>query len=113
MPVSVRKIGTMLVAEVVGDLDMVTGAQLKEAADQMWEHYETLSVFVLDLSKVGFNDSSGLGAILGRYKKVNARSGTMIIVGAQGSVREDLEISGISKLCLFKESLKEVATAQE
>ena len=36
MPVSVRKIGTMLVAEVVGDLDMVTGAQLKEAADQMW-----------------------------------------------------------------------------
>ncbi|HPT61085.1 MAG TPA: STAS domain-containing protein [Bacillota bacterium] len=113
MPVSVRKIGTMLVAEVVGDLDMVTGAQLKEAADQMWEHYETLSVFVLDLSKVGFNDSSGLGAILGRYKKVNARSGTMIIVGAQGSVREDLEISGISKLCLFKENLKEVAPAQE
>ena len=86
MPVSVRKIGTMLVAEVVGDLDMVTGAQLKEAADQMWEHYETLSVFVLDLSKVGFNDSSGLGAILGRYKKVNARSGTMIIVGAKAAL---------------------------
>ncbi|MDD2430318.1 MAG: STAS domain-containing protein [Firmicutes bacterium] len=111
--VNVRKIGTMLVAEVHGDLDMVSGAKLKESADKMWDHYETLNCFVLDLSNVGFNDSTGLGAILGRYKKVNARNGTMIIVGAKGSVKDDLEISGISRLCSFKESLKEVAPAQE
>lgn len=109
MSVKVIKDGTNLIAQIDGDLDMVTGLKLKELFDKMWDEHEMLSCLVLDLTNVDFNDSTGLGAILGRYKKVNARGGNMVIVGAKGSVKEDLEMSGILKLCSYKSCLDEVA----
>ncbi len=105
MSVQVIKDGLTLIAKVKGDLDMVTGAELKKTVDQMWDQNEMLNCLILDLTSVDFNDSTGLGAILGRYKKVNMRNGRMVIVGAKGSVKDDLEISGILRLCAYKSSL--------
>ncbi len=105
MSVQIIKDGLTLIAKVSGDLDMVTGTELKKTVDQMWDQNEMLNCLVLDLTKVDFNDSTGLGAILGRYKKVNMRNGSMIIIGAKGRVKEDLEISGILRLCTFMSSL--------
>jgi stage II sporulation protein AA (anti-sigma F factor antagonist) len=108
MSVNVFIDGLTLVAQLTGDLDMVTGAELKKAVDQRWDDFEKLDCLVLDLTNVSFTDSTGLGAILGRYKKVKTREGDMIIVGAKGGVKEDLEIAGILKLCKHAESLEDI-----
>jgi len=99
MSVQVVKEGTTLIAKIAGDLDMVTGSQLKKEVDQRWDEYEKLNCLVLDLSQVNFTDSTGLGSILGRYKKVKSRDGRMVIVGAKGDVKDDLDIAGILRLC--------------
>ena len=53
---------------------------------------------ILDLGGVSFIDSSGLGFILGRYKKIKSQKGKMYIVRARPSVGRILELSGITKL---------------
>ncbi len=43
MSVQVVKEGTTLIAKIAGDLDMVTGSQLKKEVDQRWDEYEKLN----------------------------------------------------------------------
>ena len=44
-----------------------------------------------------FMDSSGIGVVLGRYKKIRAMGGTVAIRGAGSLVRQILEMSrGVS-----------------
>lgn len=51
-----------------------------------------------DFSDVTFIDSSGLGVILGRYKKVAARGGRVRVSGANKQVYRILCLSGFSGL---------------
>lgn len=57
-----------------------------------------VNTIMLYAAKVEFIDSSGLGVILGRYKKVTAAGGRIIVVGAQPQVCKVLAISGIQSL---------------
>jgi anti-sigma F factor antagonist len=50
---------------------------------------------VFNLSRVSFIDSSGLGVILGRYKKLARQGGRVSLVGAQPQVRRILVLSGL------------------
>jgi stage II sporulation protein AA (anti-sigma F factor antagonist) len=51
-----------------------------------------------DFSEVRFIDSSGLGVVLGRYKRVLTRGGKVRIVGANPQVYRILCLSGFGKL---------------
>jgi stage II sporulation protein AA (anti-sigma F factor antagonist) len=53
---------------------------------------------IINLEKVSFIDSSGLGVLIGRYKKITGLSGRMFIVGARPAVHKILMFSGINKL---------------
>ncbi len=50
---------------------------------------------VFNLSKVTFIDSSGLGVILGRYKRLKQQGGRVSLVGALPQVRRILVLSGL------------------
>ena len=57
-----------------------------------------------DLSGVTFMDSSGVGVLLGRYRTVAARGGTMGVYGAKGSVEKVLRMSGVYSLTTERSS---------
>jgi stage II sporulation protein AA (anti-sigma F factor antagonist) len=56
---------------------------------------QTVKNLVVVLSNVPFIDSSGVGALLGRYRIVQERQGTMVLVGMNTAVRRVLEMSGV------------------
>ncbi|PKM80119.1 MAG: anti-sigma F factor antagonist [Firmicutes bacterium HGW-Firmicutes-14] len=83
-----------LIIRVCGELDMVVADEFRREVDTMMEKNSSDNI-VLNLGGVNFIDSSGLGVILGRYKRITMRGGKMAVVGAPGQVKRILELSGI------------------
>lgn len=88
-----------------GDLDLKTADPLRDALDKLIDRYRDRSV-VLDLSEVGFVDSSGLGVILGRYRKLSAQGRTISIAGVRPPVRAVLELAGIDSIMNISDSVR-------
>jgi len=59
---------------------------------------------LFNLEAVKFIDSSGLGVILGRYKKINAAGGKVLIAHIQPQVIQIFELSGLLKIIKFYNS---------
>jgi len=87
----------ILLVVATGDLDLETAPKLRAVIDAEMVRAQA-DHLLLDLSEVGFLDSSGLGAILGRYRTVSAAGGRMGIAGARSAVRRVLRLSGISQI---------------
>lgn len=97
MDLELKLVRNTLVVRVQGELDMLVADKLRQEIDSRLENKE-ISTLIINLDKVSFIDSSGLGVIIGRYKKIAAQDGSMYIVGARPSVEKILFFSGINKL---------------
>lgn len=76
MEISISMEGNFVVADVVGDLVASTAEELKA---QMGKLIEKKFLFViLELSKVSFMDSSGLGACMAVHKAFNENKGSLV-----------------------------------
>ena len=108
--------GANLVVRPAGELDLQVADFFR---NQLERHLATAGVknLVLNLSKVSFIDSSGLGVILGRYRRVKAQGGKVAIVNAPSPVGRLLELAGLHKLVHFyaseEEALGELAKGEE
>jgi stage II sporulation protein AA (anti-sigma F factor antagonist) len=89
--------GSCLVAALSGDLDVATVPKVRRHLEAALARPGTAKV-VLDLAAVSFMDSSGLGLILGRYRELSERGGSMAISGAKSQVQRVLQLSGIGKI---------------
>lgn len=97
MTVSAELTGNILAVKVTGEFDIVAAEEFKFKVDSFLETHRAKSLFV-DLGGVTFIDSSGLGAILGRYKKVDQLKGKMVIACPRIQVKKILSVSGIDKI---------------
>ena len=65
---------------------------------KMWKDMQA----ELDLSEVGYMDSTGLGIFVGFYKAVKANGGHVKIVGVNTRLKRLFEITGLVKLWISK-----------
>ncbi|NLW24283.1 MAG: anti-sigma F factor antagonist [Clostridia bacterium] len=86
-----------LIIKVFGELDLVVAKEFRETVDKILMD-KPVKNLILDLSQVSFIDSSGLGALLGRYKLVQQKGGKMSIFGANPQVFRILDLSGVRKI---------------
>lgn len=86
-----------LTMRLTGELDLVVADKFKSEADKLIMKHNP-KILILNLEKVPFIDSSGLGAILGRYKAISEKGGKVILVAAKAPVRKILELSGFQKI---------------
>lgn len=104
MRIETKRFGKALVVRCAGELDLASAPEFRRVVDGQLSEWEGLREVVLNLSQVTFVDSSGLGAILGRYKRIQQRQGRMVLVEVPPSLRKLLEFSGIFKLLPSQES---------
>lgn len=97
MDVEYKMVRNTLVVRVKGELDMLISDKMRQEIDRRLEE-NSIKNLIFNLEKVTFIDSSGLGVIIGRYKKVSANNGRMFIVGAKNPVEKILQFSGINRL---------------
>lgn len=95
-----------LIARLGGEIDLKVTPELRRRLDRELDRCPVRHL-VLDLSNVDFLDSSGLGVILGRYKRITVQGGRMALVGVVPPVRRVLEFSGVTRLSRLYETEEE------
>ena len=83
-----------LIVEFFGELDHHGAEKVREKIDEAMDNYMA-KMLVLDFSKVTFMDSSGIGMVLGRYRKMGDASGNMAIAGCSQNIRNILNMAGV------------------
>lgn len=90
-------IGQNLVVRVAGELDLVAASEFKGLVEGLLDRRKARNLYV-NLERVTFLDSSFLGALLGRYRRISQAGGRMGIVRPPGPVRPALELSGVFRV---------------
>lgn len=95
----VRLIGEKraLLVTLKGELDHHMAEIVKTAVDDKIRSTNAVNI-IFDFTGLSFMDSSGLGVIMGRYKKVRTLGGRIIIYGVNAVVLRIMEMSGIDKI---------------
>ncbi len=90
-------IGQNLVIHLPEELDHHSCQTLPQDTEQCLERYRVTRI-VLDFSGVSFMDSTGIGLLLGRYKRMRELGGDVALYGAGRRIRKLIRMSGMEKL---------------
>lgn len=107
MSLEFKKIRSTLIVRVAGEMDMLMADKMRTEIDKRIDD-KAVKNLVLNLERVSFIDSSGLGVVIGRYKRINAKQGRMFIVGARPQVEKILFFSGVNRLVPMYKNEQEV-----
>jgi anti-anti-sigma factor len=88
--------GSWTVVRVEGELDLHTSPQLRDHVLALIG--ESPPNVVLDLSAVGFMDSSSLGMLVTCLKRVRERDGRFVLLGVSGSPMKVLSLTGLDRV---------------
>lgn len=92
-----EKKGEVLIVRLEGEFDHHYASKIKEAIDGAVMVGDVRKI-VFDFSRIGFMDSSGIGAIMGRYKLMQAVGGSVSAFGVSKSLDKLISMSGIKKI---------------
>lgn len=81
-----------------GELDECSAPRVREDLDKIIAMLEPMSEVVLDMKNVGFMDSTGIGVIVGRYKKFRPNFISFVIKNPNRTVDRILKMTGIYSL---------------
>jgi stage II sporulation protein AA (anti-sigma F factor antagonist) len=87
----------VLVVRLCGELDHHSASIVRQTMETELDK-GIYTHLVLNLADLDFMDSSGLGVILGRYKKVTQLGGKMILCSIRPSIYRLMEMSGLFKV---------------
>lgn len=98
MTIDLTRAGCILVVKVQGELDLSTSPIFRDKIEAELERDENIRHLVLDLEEASFIDSSGLGAVLGRYKSISQRGGKLAGVNVPPHLEKLFALSGLLKI---------------
>ncbi len=87
-----------LYIHLIGELDECTAVKTREAIDEIINNAQNVSKVVFNFSKLAFMDSTGIGMLIGRYKKIKAKGSTVYIESPTTSVEKILQVSGLYRI---------------
>lgn len=98
MEIKYKKDEHALTVYVYGELDECSASNAKKIIDNMIVDNLNSDKVVFDLSGVTFMDSTGIGLLIGRYKKLKQFNIPSYIQGANVSTEKVIEIAGLYKI---------------
>lgn len=85
--------------KLTGELDEHSSAYVRMSLDSL-SASKTLKKLYLDMSELDFMDSTGIGVLIGRYKRLRPRGVTMYIQSPCKAVDKVLMLSGIYNIMI-------------
>ena len=95
MEIKYKKTNEKITFYFEGELDEYSASGAKEILDKLIFNNSNVNNVEFDLSDVSFMDSTGVGLLIGRYKKLKQYNIPSYIVGASISAEKVLTLSGI------------------
>jgi anti-sigma B factor antagonist len=103
LSLSARNVGGHQVLDVGGEIDVYTAPQLRERLIALVE--EGARQVVVDLSRVEFLDSTGLGVLVGALKRLRGVNGDLSLVCAQERLLKIFRITGLNRVFTIFDSI--------
>ena len=97
------------VVDVEGEIDIYTAPRLRELLIDLVSQgsYQ----LIVNLDKVGFLDSSGLGVLVGGLKRVRAHDGLLDLVCTRERILKIFKITGLTKVFGIHETVDQAIAA--
>ncbi len=92
-----------LIVKLNGELDHHTAEEVREEIDQKIEQNNIKNI-IFDFKDMKFMDSSGIGVVIGRYKKVNKLDGQAAVVNMNSHIERIFKMSGLFNIIMRFES---------
>lgn len=80
---------------LIGELDECTAGKTRDAIDNLLSDVNGVYKVVFNLSGLNFMDSTGIGMLIGRYKKLKGARVEVFIQNPTPSVEKILQVSGL------------------
>ncbi len=110
LDVATSEMGEANVLTLAGEIDVYTAPRLRQAIIDLVEAGKTN--LVIDMEKVDFLDSTGLGVLVGGLKRVKTTDGTLAIVATQDKILKIFDITGLNKVFSIHGSLAEAVGSE-
>ncbi len=90
-------VGTTMTIHLPEEIDHYTSDRLCTEADRLVLR-KHIRCIVFDFARTEFMDSSGIGMLIGRYKRMRFMGGTVAAANVGERTKRMLELSGIGKI---------------
>ena len=94
-----------ILIKIDGELDHHMASRIKDASDKKMQSTNAVNV-IFDLTNMTFMDSSGIGVIMGRFKKARTLGGKTAIFGTDAQTLRIMKMSGIDKVVKIVPSIE-------
>lgn len=99
-----------VVLTLIGTIDVSTAPFLRDCLLDV--HQNNKHRIVVDLTEVGFVDSTGLGLLVGSLKRSRANNGDVKIVGSDERVLKVFQITGLDKVFTITPTVAEAVASE-
>lgn len=96
LDITTERTGDGCVIAVAGEVDVYTSPGLKREIGSVLD--DGCTEVIVDLERIGFIDSSGLGVLVSALRKVKEHGGTMRLVCTRESILKIFRITGLDKV---------------
>ncbi len=92
--------GSTVTVYLTGELDHHGAAPLRDQVDELIRTRRP-KLLVLDFGGLSFMDSSGIGFVMGRYKRVTALGGALRVRSASPRMERVMRLAGLERLPIW------------
>ncbi|MBE5943427.1 MAG: STAS domain-containing protein [Lachnospiraceae bacterium] len=89
------------------ELDHYAAEKIKKRSDSVFKE-ENIKFLIFDFQDTSFMDSSGIGLITGRFRKVHDKGGCVYAINVRPEIDKILKMSGIYRILFKKENKEEI-----
>ena len=97
MQVKYKLNGNTMIVILDGDLDEYTAHYVRSRMDKLIDNNK-FSKLVIDMSELSFMDSTGVGVLIGRYKKLKNYHTQMYITNPNTTIERIFKMSGLYEI---------------
>jgi len=113
LTIDISRVDNATILTLAGELDAYTSLELRDTVVRLVE--EGARALIINLEKVDFIDSVGLGTLVGGLKRLVEHGGSLRLVCVNPEIQKVFDITGLSKIFAIhktnEEALKHVTPA--
>jgi stage II sporulation protein AA (anti-sigma F factor antagonist) len=98
MEIKFKNLSNKLYVYLYGELDEYTSRSIRSLLDNLLDQYLQSRAVIFNLANLTFMDSTGLGFLIGRYKKLKTFQIPVYIENPPLAIEKVLELSGIYEI---------------
>ena len=108
LSLATRSVSDHVVLEIGGEIDVYTAPRLRERLIELVGAGEKL--VVVDLGRVDFLDSTGLGVLVGAHRRLRASDGALSLVCPHERLLKIFRITGLDSVFEIHRSVEDATT---